>query len=169
MRTAYRYIAGVTPSPAPSPWDSLWTGLVGVIPGVLTVVLGALIIWGARVLYQRLSQPKPDFVLTGRFDMGEHVQLELKRVGKRPAFAVGSGEGLMQSSSVDSMILNPSLRQIGDLGPGEIYQFSLQVGSLVWLTWVDRKRFYSRSVKIESGMAVDIHGVLPSSDGSVRT
>lgn len=158
----------MTPAPTTTLWDTFTTGMVGVIPGVLTVLLAALLGWGAKVLYQRLVGRKPDFVLKSRTDQGEYSHLELKRTRRRPAFAVVWGDGLVSSSSANSLVTMPK-EHLGDIGGHESTTFMVPRGSYVWLSWADRKRQYSESIKIDGIASFDIRGRVPDRSGAVHT
>lgn len=145
-------------------WQTVWATAIG------GAVLGVLAWLTARVLsvLQRRLKSSPDFRLTKRSGDGDQAYFELERTQKRTAFAVIVGEGFLSSSSAD-MLLTSARQQLGDIPAGETQSIWVNHGTSIWLSWVDRKRKYSKSVQVDELGSVDIQGLMPTRSGVIRT
>lgn len=116
-----------------------------VIPGALTLALGAFLVWAAAALFKRFRAKQPDFILRSRGG----TMWELERTGRKTAFVVTQGDGIVAGSHFGQML---SGGLVGDMVPGQRMTISLpnDTGCYVWYHWVsgDMRR-YTKSVYVD--------------------
>jgi len=130
-------------------WSAALDSLPGIIVGAVTIALGALLIWVGSKVWQKIRGPRPDFILRSR---GGSV-LELERTGRKIAFAVTQGDGVVIASSLGATS-SPGW-PLGDMKRGQVVSTRLpnETGSYVWFHWISGgSRYVTKSFLVEPKM-----------------
>ena len=143
-------------------WEWLLNDVRTVLLGGLTVAVGAAIIYGANRIRIRIFGTKPDFIL--RRHAGSW---EIQRTRRRTAYDLSAGIGTIASGS--ALFDLDVQHRLGDLEHSRTTGISIDA-EYVWFTWIDRHRYYSRSVPLKGDTeSIEIRGIRVRPGEPIRT